>query len=131
MKPQELYDRKPESVSNDFNYLFGFYYNFIPEIQDYYGYINPEEIDNPRIEVKIIKYFDFDGRRFWQLATVWFASRFVTDEEGYKEMVKYVKTLLPVEVNEVEDLVDPNEDIKDLETFYDNSLDGHFERFHY
>jgi hypothetical protein len=149
MKPQELYDREPEKVDGDFNYLFGHYYNFMPEITDFYGWVDYEKIENPRIEIKILKDFDFDGRRFWKLATVWFdgkpimitrnagregddhATRFVTDEKRYKKMVEYVKTLLPVEFTEVEDVVDANKNIKDLETFYGNTLDGFFERFRY
>jgi hypothetical protein len=147
MKPQELYDREPEKIETDINYLFGCYYNFLPEIENSYVWIKPEEIKD--IEVKIYKDFDFDGRRFWKLASVWYrgkpvmitrnagregddhSSRFVTDESLYKKMVKYIKTLLPVEFTEVEDVVDPNEDIKDLETFYGNTLDGYFERFRY
>lgn len=147
MKPQELYKREPESVESDINYLFGHYYNFLPEIENFYGWIEPENIKD--IEVKIYKDFDFDGRRFWKLASVWYkgkpvmitrnagregddhATRFVTDEELYKLMVKYIKTLLPVEFTEVEDVVDPNEDIKELETFYGNTLDGFFERSRY
>lgn len=147
MKPQELYDREPEETTGDFNYLFGTYYNFMPEIDNFYGWIQWEKIDKLRIEIKIIKNFNFDGRRFWQLATVWFdgkpimitrnagregddhASRFVTDEDGYRKMVEYAKSLLPVEFSEVKDVVNPNDDIEGLETFYGNTLDGYFERY--
>ena len=106
MKPSELYEKHPESVNHDFSYLFGTYYNFLPEIGDDWGWkldwskING--LENPRITIKTIKYFNFDGRRFWQLATVWFddqpimitrnagregddhATRFVTNEDGYR-----------------------------------------------
>ena len=147
MKPQELYKREPEKVERDINYLFGCYYNFLPEIENPYTWIDPKDAKD--IEVKIYKFFDFDGRRFWKLASVWYkgkpvmitrnagregddhATRFVTDESLYKKMVEYIKTLLPVEFTKVEDVVDPNEDIKDLETFYGNTLDGYFERFRY
>lgn len=147
MKPQELYKREPEKVERDINYLFGTYYNFLPEIENPYVWIEPEEVKD--MEVKIYKFFDFDGRRFWKLASVWYkgkpvmitrnagregddhATRFVTDEKQYKLMVEYIKSILPVEFTKVEDVVDPNEDIKDLETFYGNTLDGYFERYHY
>lgn len=150
MKPQELYDRKPEDVHNDINILFGCYYNHVPEILDFYGYINHEEIENPRIEIRIIKEFWFDSRRFWRLATVWFdnkpvmvirnagregddhASRFVTDIILYREMVAYIQTIIPISFTEkIEDEVTPDTDIIELETFYGNTLDGYFERHYY
>lgn len=153
MKPIEIYNRTPESINHDFSYLFGTYYDFLPEIGDDWGWKvdwkKVNGLENPRITIKTIRYFNFDGRRFWQLATVWFddkpimitrnagregddhATRFVTNEDGYRQMIKYVQSLIGIEVDLVEDLVDPNEDINELETFYGNTLDGLFEKYRY
>jgi len=53
--------------------------------------------------------------------------RFVTDKEKYKEMIKYIRTLLESE-EEIEDYFDPNEDIQGLDSFYGHTLDGVFKR---
>src|ERR1035437_1712200 len=115
MKPIDLYNRIPESETNDINMVKGSAYNHIPEIDEYVWFDEKTIAKNDKIKIYILKYFDFDGRRFWRLATVWFEgkpvmiirnagregddhrSRFVTNETLYKQMVEFIKTLMPVE----------------------------------
>lgn len=148
MKPSELYERKPQETSDVLDYLIGCYYNFIPEIDESDMLYSGERKKNTRVEIRIYKYFDFDGRRFWRLSGVFLdglpimitqnagregddhAARFITDASAYKEMIEYIRTLLPmVEVEDMEDVVSADDNINGLDNFYGNSLDGYFERY--
>jgi hypothetical protein len=151
MTPREIYDRKPESVTNDINILRGCYYNHIPEIDDFITtYFDEETIaKNELVEIRVHKDFDFDGRRFWRVVSVWFKgypvmiaqnagregddsfARFITDPVGYKSMVDYIFSILSLPEKEVEDIVDIDQNITHLGDFYGNSLDGSFERYYY
>jgi hypothetical protein len=151
MKPSELYSRKPDYVSTDLNHFRVGYSNHIPEVDDItYGWFDDSVCQrNDQIEFRIHKNFDFDGRRFWKLVSVWFdgqpvmilqnagregddhVDRYITAPELYREMVSYVQSLLPVEVKNVNDVVEEDEEIENLADFYGNSLDGEFERYHY
>lgn len=142
--PNELYAMTPEEISNDVGRLIGCYYNHIPEI-DEYG--NLYHIKTPRIEIKYLKDWCYDGRRVWRLATVWFwdkpvmiiqnagregddhHARFITDPKQYKEMIQYIIALMEIPEPELEDVYKPDEDIEGLTEFYDQSLDGYFERY--
>ena len=155
MTPNELYNRMPEDSHFDLECLIGFYYSHIPEIESL-AFTNANE-DEQRVLIKEYKYFDFDGRRFWRLASVWFDdtkddkladaykpvmiiqnagregddhdARFITDEQLYMEMVTYIRSLKKEDPNEVYDVVDPDVDINNLTSFYGCDLDGHFERY--
>lgn len=152
MKPSELYARVPEETTKDLDYLLGCYYNFIPEAiseeTQHFMYNNNGMKENTRVEIRIYKYFDFDGRRFWRLTGVFFGglpvmitqnagregddhtARFVTDVHAYKKMVKYIRELLPLpDEEEIPDVVSADDDFPGLTDFYGNSLDGYFERF--
>lgn len=139
MKPIELYKRKPESENYDLNYLYGSYYNHIPEVESIY-YDDDILKKNKRVKIKIIKHVNFDSRRFWRLATVWFdgkpvmviqnagregddhADRFVTSHKRYVKMIAFIKTLHPDDY-EVDNLVDENQEIPELTEFYSNDLE--------
>lgn len=145
MTPAALYERAPESADRDLTILVGCYYNHIPEASiDYYGQIYG--VQQERVEIRYYKRFNFDGRRFWALASVWFddapvmiiqnagregddhAARFITDPEQYTSMVHFIASLRQVKLDEVKDVVKATDDLP-LESFYGNSLDGHFEGY--
>lgn len=155
MTPNELYNRVPENSYYDLECLIGFYYDHIPEIDMNIGYeINAANEKKQRVLIREHKFFDFDGRRFWRLASVWFddnnladlrhkpvmiiqnagrdgddyAERFITDERLYMEMIIYIRSLMDATGVNVRDVVDPDVDINNLTSFYGNELDGHFER---
>lgn len=148
MKPSELYSRKPEESSHDLEYLMGCYYNFIPEVTEAEMMYNGVLKENTRVEIRVYKDFDFDGRRFWRLCSIMFderpvmiiqnagregddhTARFITDLDAYKKMIGYIRTLLPAPAMEdVEDVVSEDDNIPDLTRFYGNELDGYFERY--
>jgi hypothetical protein len=147
--PNELYALEPEKVLtgvfNEHDYIWwGCYFNHVPEIDEYADYE-----DSDKLEVRIYKDFDFDGRRFWRLASIWYdgqpvmiirnagregddhVSRFVTDRARYIEMVAHILSLQKVKEDEIndEDFVDPDEEVTNLLEFYGNSLFGWFERY--
>ncbi len=151
MTPNELYMRIPENSHYDLEYLIGFYYNHIPEIEE----ISDANEKEQRVLIKEYKNFDFDGRRIWRLASVWFddnnladfghkpvmiiqnagregddrTGRFITDEKLYMEMIIYLRSLVKEDRPITSDVVDPDVDINNLTSFYGNELDGHFERY--
>jgi len=149
MKPSELYAREPEKIINlieadcDYSYISGCYYNHIPEIAD--DRFRPSN----RIKVRIYKDFNFDGRRFWRIASIWiddiavmivrnagregddFYDRFITNQEAYREMVSHLSELRIPDEHDLKELVDKDTDIPNLTDFYGNDLDGHFERYHF
>jgi len=160
MKPSELYTREPEKVVQPFaqdskygpefqmEYLVGSRYNHIGSEEMYTWDI--ESINrSTRVEVKVYKDFDFDGRRFWRLASVWFdrspvmivqnagregddyVGRIITDGERYGAMVTHIHSLIQYKQGEEfnGDIRSPDEDFTDVDAFYGNSLDGYFERY--
>jgi hypothetical protein len=151
MTAKELYLREPEKIETDLNILRGFYYNHIPEIDDNCGDYFTDDIlkNNKRIKIKILKDFSFDPRRHWRLATIWidenpvmiiqnagreyddFSKRFITNKELYIEMISYIKSLFPIYINEIIGIIDENIDSPILTNFYNNNLDGIFERSKY
>lgn len=120
MTPATLYERKPESMDHAVGILNGFYYNHVPELA---GDTLPDEDPNKRVQIRYYQNFNFDGRRFWRLASVWYATkdskdsndcdwkpfmiiqnagregddhhkRFVTDAALYEEAARYLKTIV-------------------------------------
>lgn len=140
---KEVYALPYESETNELWSLKGCYYDFLPEIDDSLYSVNPEE--NTRLKIKVLKDFDFDGRRFWRLQTLWFddkpvmimqnagregddhRERFVTNKQLYLEVVEYVRKLIGQE-ERVTDYIDENEKY-DYLNFYSNHLHGKFERY--
>lgn len=149
MTPKQLYfNTFPEKKDNDITILSGCYYNHIPELEDYNFESDKWNIKQDLIEFRYIKYFYYDSRRFWRLVTVWFdgkpvmiirnagregddhSSRFITDSELYDKMIMYIKGIMPISGVDT-DVVKIDTDIPDLTIFYDQSLDGPFERYRY
>ncbi|KZX78238.1 hypothetical protein A3715_10245 [Oleiphilus sp. HI0009] len=129
--PNDLYKMTPESISYDPSCLEGFSYSHIPEVPDGLRLFDLE--DYKKIKLCYLKDFNFDHRRCWRLATVWFeekpvmviqnsgregddfSKRFITDMEAYKEMVRFIKYEL--EEHDTRDCVGAEEDIKGLTEF--------------
>lgn len=144
MNAKELYELPSESETQDLNYLKGCYYNHVPELGDGWWV----ESGNDKVTIQTVKEFYFDYRRFWALRTVWFEgvpvmviqnagregddhdARYITNEGAYRNMVAYIKTLIPVEQEEdLEDLLDESVDLSSLTEFYGNELNGYFDRY--
>lgn len=147
MTPNELYARTDFQISHDLDLLTpcsGFS-THIPEVGDaVYGFGEQSEIS-----FRIYKDFDFDGRRFWRIASVWIGDRpimiirnagregtdhhdrFVTDESGYRELIAICAKYRNPDhhARETGDVVAPDQDIKDLTSFYGNALDKPFARY--
>ncbi len=139
MTCRDLYAREPQfTIAGEgvFGALGGCYFDHMPEVDGKtYGSFAPSE----RVTVRVVHYTDFDGRRYWQLATVWLDdepfmviqnagregddhyARFVTDAERYGEAVRYLASLALADP-EPGDVVDPDEPRDDLDTFYGDSL---------
>lgn len=145
MNANELYVLIPEDITNCLGSLKGFYYDHLPEVENSLWGL---EDKNTRAEVKIVKDFDFDGRRFWALKTIWFDSkpfmitqnagregddhykRFITDVETFKEFVQYVKQLSDTQEYYLDDVISPEKDFPELTAFYGNKLNGEFKKYY-
>lgn len=145
MTPNELYAMKHESIGT-LNMLNESMHSHISESD--INYI-PYDTLAPKVEIRIIKYFEFDYRRFWRLATVWYedkpvmiirnagregddhSSRIITDKAAYVDMIRYIRSLLAIEFQSEDSYKDPNEDIVNLDSFYGNSLSSTFVRHVY
>jgi len=144
MTPNQLYQRTPIHTETFLSILKAnwHHYNHIPEI---HGDLPPAD-PNKKIEVRYYKDFHFDMRRYWALASVWFegkpvmviqnagregddhSKRFITDKGQYQLMIEYLATLQKSdEFISEPDLVSPNEEVKNLTSFYGNELDGIFD----
>lgn len=102
MTANELYNIKPKSVTKEL-------YNLHKHIDELDSFCNYEA--NERVEVKEIISYCFDGRRVWDLSTIWFdgnpvmviqeagregedhVADYVTDKERYREMIQYLRSL--------------------------------------
>ena len=100
---QELYTIKPESTT--FNL-----YNVLQHTDECFNY----DLENTKIETRVVRRIDFDHRRYWQLATVWFEGKpfgviqnsgregrdhvkaFWTDAEVYSRAIQYLRDLIPL-----------------------------------
>lgn len=144
--PADLYKMEPERVTDSMEHLCGCHYDFLKEVGiDFYEH--KYFVKSDKIEVKFLKDWSFDGRRVWQLATVWFegipvmvtqtagregddySKRFVTNQTQFARMCVHIRRL--IDVDEVDDLVSEDDEIEGLTEFYGNSLNGHFERYYY
>lgn len=143
MTANELYARTPVAIYKNLDFS-GCYYNHVPEI-DYLTWDG--EVEQDRVEERVLLDHSFDGRRIWRLATIWFdnkpvmviqnagregddhAERFVTDPDLYREMVSYINSIIPVP--KPHDVIRADEDLPELTDFYSHQLDGHFEHWRY
>lgn len=151
MTPNELYARA-HTHEAPLSVLAGFYYNFVKEANIEDAYIDLENVSTNRVVIKVLKDFDFDHRRFWRLATVWFdekpvmiiqnagregddhARRFITNPVLFAEMCEHlyqvcVKAVSSDEQSIQNDLIEEDKDDGQLTSFYSNQLDGYFSRF--
>jgi len=153
LTPNHVYYLLPvQEVSHSPSLLAGCYFDHLRGSR-----IDPTEVqfyskDSDRLEIKIHKYFEFDYRpRYWRLMSVWFdgkpimicqnagregddwEERFITDKQGFIEMVTHIKTLLNTPMDDkIEDVVDPDAQLgRKLIAFYGNKIDGYFQRYHY
>lgn len=99
---QELYALKPESTN--FNL-----YDILQHIREYFDC----DLENTKIETKVVRRINLDRRRYWQLASVWFEGKpfgviqnsgregrdhvnaFWTDAEVYSHAIQYLRELTP------------------------------------
>lgn len=157
--PQELYAQPTEFETNNLNVMFsdntarpeinGCYYKHMPEVESYCSeMVFPD--DAICLKLKVHQFFDFDGRRYWCLSSLWFlgapfmimqnagregddhAKRYVTDLRTYNRAHNYVNNAA-IYADESEfdtDIVSPTESLgNNLTTFYGNTLGGFFERY--
>lgn len=150
MKPSELYARDAEDTWKDISVLMGCYYKHLPELESVWDRLDLSK--NERVLLHVYRHVTYDTRRFWLLAGVYFDGqpvmviqnagregddfhgRFITDGGRYFEMLKYLSTLCRFSEKDKTpaiDLVSADDDIKDLESFYGNSLnyDKNWHRF--
>jgi hypothetical protein len=144
----ELYAMVPESVTNEIWMLSTYYGSHIPEVrEDLHEF--PSNIKTEKLEIKVLKDFDFDGRRFWRLATVWYEEkpvmiiqnagregddhirRYITDLERFEALCYYLRTFIKQDNPAIKDVIPPDQDLPSLTSFYGNTLEGHFERYRY
>ena len=144
---KEIYEMPFEDILYNPRILFGIYYNHMGEdIEHKHG---DEYQNSERLEIRVIKRFDFDHRRFWLLATVWMDkkpvmiiqnagregddhnARFITDEPLYKEMIFHIRELFLPRCRDIHYVETINSELKIpiLTAFYGNSLDGYFDRY--
>jgi len=148
MTPAELYSLPPESIENNVRTLTGCYYNHVPELGEYWAMPDVKMRPNERVEIRVHRHHQWDHRRFWRLASVWFDGkpvmviqnagregddhrmRYVTDHETYAQMVGYLMTLPILKPDEDRPgqntrYVAPDTDLGDeLTTFYNESMDS-------
>lgn len=152
MKISELLKIQPEATivwdTADMTYVAGYRYKFFPEVINEDNQYGPPLKQNTRITISVYKDHNFDGRRIWRLCVLRFDGapfmvtqnagregddhkvRFIFNEDVYQEAVKYIHSLLPEPIcTQIPDVVDVELDIPTLTAFYDNRLDGYFDRY--
>lgn len=150
----QMYDAPVQEVSTDPIYdLRGCYFNHLEGVLDHgtYDYDTAKINTDSRVVVKYHKNFDFDGRRFWRLSSLWFdgepvavlqnagregddhSRRFITDRDKFLELCSYLRSCLKQDTNDAKidsDVTDGDTEIGlPLIEFYGNKLGGHFERY--
>lgn len=145
MTIRELLKLPPLKETYDIRVLKGFYYNHLEELDDDLPLSDAYYDISKNISIKI-SYIDvkqYDIRRLWSLAVVYFnlipvmviqnagregddyAKRFIIDEnkESYKNMLKYINSLKKVDNSEsINDSYSIDEDLgTQLTSFYNDS----------
>lgn len=139
MKAIDIYSLKPKKVTKELDELKGFYADLLPEIDS--DDLRSIDDKNEKVEIQYYVDYSFDGRRTWTLASVWFDSypvmiiqragregddhykRFITSKDNFTSMVQYIRSLITLVKDDYLDVIDENEDRKDLEMFYGHYLD--------
>lgn len=134
MTANELYNLKPKNVTKEI-------YNLYKHIDILDSFCNYEA--NERVEVKEIISYCFDGRRVWNLSTVWFdgnpvmviqeagregddhVADYVTDKERYREMIQYLRSL--EEEDDNYSFLEPDKDEPNLTSFYGHELSDFYD----
>lgn len=143
MRAIDIYQMDCEESIKQLGYLK----NHINEIEESDLWGIPEET-NKMVGIQIHKYHNFDGRRYWQLGSVWFngspvmiiqnagregedhEKKFITNKQLYIDMVRYIKSLIPFDDEWIDkEFINEEDDVKELNTFYGYSLNGRFERW--
>lgn len=138
MKPSELYARAPAEIWKDIWVLDGVYYHHIPELEAIWHSLELKK--NEKVEIRVYRHMSTGTGRFWLLAAVYFdgrpvmviqnagrdgddhVGRFVTDPQAYYDMVRYLAGFAGKDPYKVIELVSPDQDIHDLDSFYGESL---------
>jgi len=150
MTPADIYAMPVKQTERDLSVLVGCHYNHIPEAAQYHWDLDFSK--NARAELRVVEWFNFDGRRFWLLGSVWFDDkpvmviqnagregddhrmRFVTDMKTYGEMIGYLCSLRKMGDLQSDHAdtrwVKPDQDCGDLTEFYGDRL-GCLERHRY
>lgn len=139
MKPSEIYDRIPEEETYDL-------YNVKTCFTDLYTTtVSDSDVDerelNKKILTKTVKYYSFDGRRIWEVLSVWFENKpfmismnagregrddsrlIITNKQLYADASSYlVELMLNLEKEDIKE-INPDEDCDDLECFYGHSVE--------
>ena len=132
MTPVEIYALEPIEIWSFLDYQ-ELIFQHIPECNAYGDYL-----DTIYIKCKVYANKDFDSRRFWLLASIWFKNepvmiiqnagregddhtkRFITNVTSYCKMVSYIHTVLAK--NYCKDIVPIDKNIPELTEFYGNEL---------
>ena len=146
---KELNERPIELISKTIHDLSGHRYNHIPEAQIDTDYIPWDHEDN-MISIHYLKNFMYDGRRCWKLGKVYYggqlvmfianagregddySSRAILNKSLFINMCKYIHdTYNPLLFNEINenDIFNLNDDASNFKYFYDQDLDGFFQRY--
>lgn len=135
----ELYEMPHQSATNNLSDVAEFFYNHVGESGvDLYSL---PDVNDGRVEIRVLEFVNFDGRRIWQLATVWYlgkpfmilqsagregddhAERFITDEGVFWSCCVYLQSLVDTPHA---DTINPDIPIAALTTFYGRTLgDNH------
>lgn len=145
--PHELYAMESERVSRLVRDVVGDDYrtNHLSEL-GYDGFEFPYDLESPRMEVRWIKDWWDDHRRFWRVGTVWLDQkpvmiiqnagregtdwfrRYITDPELFWELCAHINSLRPFRHDDLDGVVDPDCKIAELTKFYNHDLDEPFYR---
>jgi hypothetical protein len=138
MTPNEIY-KLDDGEEEDKSILCGIHYNHIPEAgldRDDHEIFDRADW----ITIKIHGYHEYDYRRYWRLASVWFmnkpvmiiqnagregddhSARFITDVPLFWQMIAYLQSLKVFNHELIKDAIDPDKDNPNLTSFYDLSL---------
>jgi hypothetical protein len=161
--PEELYKISLNSDIEpiyDLSYLApeGSYFNHIRELDPELIRSTGDELThttrNHYVKIYLLKNFNFDGRRFWRLGTVFFMDNpvmiiqnagregddhrqvYITNFGTYRDMVEYIYRIsrpkrpeFYEQNDEYRSIVKSDENIADLIEFYGNKLGGYFEPY--
>jgi len=140
-----LYAYPSESETTKLDVLRGCYFDHIKECELYEN-SQLTKVVQERVRIKFLKDHNFDFRRIWRLATVWFddkpvmviqnagregddhRTRFITDVSRFNDMCDYIKALCVTKCSVYTDVVDADSDIENLTYFYGYDLSEITER---